>query len=371
MSTAGEPKERKRHARGMGRTYLRGSIWWIEYSHRGRKHRESSKSEKPADATALLKKRMGEIGRGRLVGPTEERVTFDDLAADFGRDRALKGKRSAKDAAQRVAHLRRHFGFDRAVDITTPRIRAYQDDRLKEGAGAATVNRDLAALSRMFTLAIQAGRLSTKPHIPRLPEPQARQGFFEHGHYLAVRAKLPDDHADILDFGYLTGWRVSEILTLEWADVVDGVIRLRPELSKNRRGRVIALAGPLADVLERRQAARKLTTPRVFHYHGRRITNLRKRWRTACTAAGLPGMKFHDLRRTAVRNLTRAGVPDSVAMNVTGHKTRSVFDRYNIVSEDDTRQAAVRMGAYVETLSTDATPTVASVSRKSKTGGRG
>lgn len=357
MSGTGARTQKKKHTRGLGRTYRRGALLWIEYWHRGKQHRESSESENPADATALLKKRLGEIGRGKLIGPTEGKVTFDNLATDFERDRALKGKRSAKDAGQRVAHLRQHFGEDRALDITTPRIRAYQDTRLTEGAEPATVNREVAALSRMFSLAIQGGRLSVKPYIPKLDEPQPRQGFFEHGAMLAVRANLTEEHRDILDFGYLSGWRIGEILTLEWSDVdlAAGVIRVPPERTKNRQAHVVALAGPVLGVIERRKAARTLTTPRVFHFHGKRITNFRKRWRTACKKAGMVGMKFHDLRRTAARNLERAGVSRSAAMAITGHKTESVYRRYAIVAEADTREGMARVGAYVETLGTDAT----------------
>jgi integrase len=125
------------------------------------------------------------------------------------------------------------------------------------------------------------------------------------------------------------------------------VIRLRHELSKTREGRVLVLSGPLAEVIERRWALRVLGCPLVFHVRGRRIVDWRKTWVRACTAARLPGKLFHDLRRTVVRNLVRAGVPERVAMGITGHRTRSVFDRYNIVDERDLAQAAARLAEYV------------------------
>ena len=364
MNTAGETTEKpnkKRHARGMGRVFLRGETWWINYWHRGREYRESSKSDSVGDANALLKKRLGEIGRGRLVGPTEEKITFEMLAADFETDRALSGKKSLRDAKERVAHLRRYFGLDRALDITTPRIRAYIQARLEEGAKPATVNRDLSALSRMFTLAVQAGRLSTRPYIRKLPESQPRQGFLEHADYLAIREHLAPAYQDVLDFGYLTGWRRGEIVRLEWRDVdrQAGIIRLRPELSKNREGRTLAMSPSIKELVGRRWKARKVTSGDggemkiamlVFHVEGRPVGDWRKTWKKACEAAKLPGKLFHDLRRTVVRNLTRAGVPERVAMTLTGHKTRSVFDRYNIVSEEDIRQATERLSTYVDSL---------------------
>ena len=344
--------------RGMGRIFRRGQIFWISYCYRGREHRESSRSTREVDAGRLLKKRLGEIGRGRLVGPIEERITFEDLATDFLRDRGIKGERSLRQAKARVAHLRRFFGFDRAVDITTARIRVYVEARLEEAATPATINRDLAALSRIFSLAIQAGRLGTRPHIPRLSEAPPRQGFMEFSEYLAIRQHLPADYQDVLEFGYHSGWRRGEILRLEWRDIDRGAgeIRLRPELSKNKDGRVLVLSDLLRPLIERRWERRALGCPLVFTVNGRPVGDWRKTWKRACKVAGLPGKLFHDLRRTVVRNLVRAGVPERVAMSITGHRTRSVFDRYNIVSDADLKQAATRLGDYLASQPT--TPTV-------------
>ena len=119
--------------RGMGRIFKRGEIYWIAYCHRGQEPQESSGSTKEADARRLLKKRLGEIGQGKLIGPTEERVTFDALAADYLQEYTLRGARSLRWAKERVAHLGRSFGMDRALDITTSRIRAYRQVRLQEG----------------------------------------------------------------------------------------------------------------------------------------------------------------------------------------------------------------------------------------------
>jgi len=334
---------------GVGRIFKRGQIWWIAYSHRGKEFRESSKSTKEAVARRLLRKRFRELGGGKFIGPAEERVTFKDLAEDFLRDYTLRGLRSKVHAKIRVAHLRAFFGMDRAIDITTARIRVYIEARLEDKAAPSTGNRELGALSRMFTLAVQGVRLSTKPHIPRLEEPSPRQGYFEHSEYLAIRDHLEPTYQDILDFGYHSGWRRGEIIGLKWGDVdrSASIIRLRPELSKNKDSRVLALSSSLREVIERRFQARQLNCLFVFHRNARPISDWRCAWKSACMAAGPPGKLFHDLRRSVVRNLTRAGVPEGVAMAVTGHKTRSVFDRYNIVSEDDLKRATDRLAEYV------------------------
>ncbi len=118
-------------------------------------------------------------------------------------------------------------------------------------------------------------------------------------------------------------------------------------MSKTREGRVVVLSTPLREVIERRWLGRAVGVALVFHRDGRSLDHFKDVWRRACQAAGLPQKLFHDVRRTALRNTVRAGIPERVAMQVSGHKTRSVFDRYNIVSETDLRQAADRLAAYL------------------------
>jgi len=138
-----------------------------------------------------------------------------------------------------------------------------------------------------------------------------------------------------------------------------GAIRLRREAAKTGRGRTVMLEGDLADLIDRRWQARLFdkngkvrVAALVFHRDGEPVGDFRKAWATACQAAGVPDKLFHDLRRTAARNMVRAGVPERVAMAVTGHLTRSMFDRYNSVNEDDLRRAAQKTTLYVDTLPT-------------------
>ena len=156
-----------------------------------------------------------------------------------------------------------------------------------------------------------------------------------------------------MNFAYLTGWRCrSEILPLPWrnVDFEAGTIRLDVGSTKNNDGRVIYMTAPLRTLLEEQwratlafQRETQQLIPLVFHNDGRPIVNYYKAWHRACRAAGLSGNVPHDFRRTAVRNMVRAGIPEKVAMQMTGHKTRSVFDRYNIVSDGDLREAARKL----------------------------
>lgn len=110
------------------------------------------------------------------------------------------------------------------------------------------------------------------------------------------------------------------------------------------------LVGALATLMARRQAARTDLVPLVFHHNGKRLTDFSKAWRRACREAGVAGKLFHDLRRTAVRNMRKAGVDHGVRMQIIGHKTQAMDRRYNIVDEEDIRQGQLQTDAYLATL---------------------
>lgn len=162
--------------RGSGSIYLRGDVYWIRYSHRGRDYRESSGSQSETVARKLLVKRLQETGKrsAKFLGQQEERVRFEDLAQMLLDDYAVNDRRSSRRIDGALKHLREAFGLDRATDITTDRIARYVADRRAKGANA-TINRELAALKRMFKLALQAERLSRAPHIAMLDEHNARR----------------------------------------------------------------------------------------------------------------------------------------------------------------------------------------------------
>ncbi len=335
--------------RGMGRVFLRGRIWWIAYMARGREVRESSRSTRKADAVALLKRRLGEIAEGRWSAPELSRPSFEQMAEAIERDYVINRRRSLDALRRRLKHLKAAFGGLSAEAITAERISRYVSERLLAGASNATVNRELSAMRRMFTLGKLAGRLSTIPPIKLLREDNARQGFVSYAQFAAIRAHLPDYLKDPVTFLYWSAWRPGEMRSLEWRDVEleAGIIRLRPERSKNYTGRLLPLAGELRAVIERALARRRPDLPYVFHHRGRPLGRFDAAWRRAAARAGLPGILAYDLRRSAVRNLVRAGVPERVAMELSGHKTRRIFERYNIVSEADLRAALGKLERYL------------------------
>ncbi len=377
-------------SRGQGSLirYERVANWYSVYWAHGKEVRQSTGTAELKLAKRAHRKRLDALAEERrggrpFVTPTEARVTTGELVAELVKDYELREARSlpqvrahlgvpAKDI-ERPRTILQAFGTWRASELTAGAIDGYVKRRLAEGAAPATVNRETQLLGQALRLGESRGQLVRAPKVRRLREDNVRQGFFEVAEYERVVAQLPVDLQDVVRFAYLTGWRRGEILTLTWADVDrDGaMIRLRPEHSKNRQGRALAIEGDLAPLLERRWQARSVPGPGgtsrvaelVFHRAGRPIADFRKAWAAACAVAGVSGRLFHDLRRSAVRNMIRARVPERVAMQVSGHKTRSMLDRYNIVSEDDLRTAMQQATKYHHAAPRTATVTSLATAR--------
>jgi integrase len=341
----------------MGSIYRRGNTYWVKYYRNGKAYRESTKSNKEADAKRLLKKREGEIANGKLPGIYFDKVRFDELAEDFIHDYRINNNKSVYRAENSVKHLKSVFEGVRVPNITTPKIQAYIEARMAEEAANATINRELSALKRMLNLGAKQTppKVDRVPHIPMLAEDNARQGFFEYGDFIALRNALPSHLYGFVTFGYKTGMRISEIAKLTWDKVNrdDWYIRLESTDTKNKHPRTIYLDDELTEVFqsqwEKRKAEGRLL-PYVFTNRTGtdRIKRFDKAWKQACKDVKIGIRHFHDFRRSAVRNMVRAGIPEQVAMKISGHKTRSVFDRYNIVDEKDLQQAAERQAVYLE-----------------------
>lgn len=326
-----------------GRRVLR--TIWLSYYHNKKRIRESSGTTDRAEARRILQERVGLSASGKLVSRGEG-VTFKDLADLVIADYRTNGKRSLSDTQRRFdKHLTPFFSEYRAHEIHTDIVRRYVKERQEAGASNATINRELAALKRGFSLLAQADRLSKKPYIPKLQEDNVRQGFFEREDFDALLAKLPDWLQAPVTFSYLTGWRIrSEVLSLTWSQVnlQEGSVTLYHGTTKNRKGRLIYLPAHMLAILEQQDR----NSPYVFTRKGQRISYPYVAWRRAVKEAELDGKIPHDFRRTAVRNMVRAGIPERVAMQIAGHKTRSIFDRYHIVADNDLREAAQKMGEF-------------------------
>ena len=340
--------------------------WFSVICVRGKQHEISTGTPDLKLAKRVHRQKLDELAADRqglkqFTTPQHRQLQFASLLDDLVSDYRVRRVKSFGSVLSHLKPLREHFGDWRALEITYRAIETYITKRRENGKANATINRELELLRRTLRLAHDRQLLPSIPKVRVLTENNTRQGFFERPDLEAVVAALPDYLRDFTRFAYLTGWRKGEITSLKWTDVDRdaGAIRLRPEAAKTGRGRTVMLEGDLAELVDRRWKARLVekngnvrVAALVFHRDGEPVGDFRKAWDTACHTAGVPDKLFHDLRRTAARNMVRASVPERVAMAVTGHLTRSMFDRYNIVSEDDLRMASQKTTMYVDTLPT-------------------
>jgi integrase len=340
----------------------RSEVWWCKYYHDGRPVRESTgvaadTETPPQEAKRFLKEREGRVATGQPILPRADRIRYEEAAADLRAHYTTTGSRDLDEAEKRLKHLDAFFTGRRLLSIGGAEATAYVEHRQRQEIANGTINRELALLTKMLRLAYEHGKLLRLPVIRKLKEAAPRAGFCEPEIFAAIRKRLPEPHGLALACCYTLAWRRAEVFGLEWRhlDLERGVVRLDAERSKTDEGREAFLPPPLLAELRAHRATfealqRKLgrVIPHVFvrltgKLAGRQIGDFRKRWEKACAAAGVPGLLVHDLRRSGVRNMVRAGVLEGVAMKISGHRTRSVFDRYNVTSSRDLQEAARRL----------------------------
>lgn len=273
------------------------------------------------------------------------------------------GKASWRMALYQTRRIRELYGSKPARELDEADLLEYRRRRRGEVTPAA-INRDISWLRAAMRRAARTRRWNPETErkeplldlndlpIFELPSEasRARRGFLEPAQFERLRRFLPPLQGDIALFAYLSCWRRGEVLGLVWPEVDWNrlTIYLPPERSKNHHGRLLPLEGRILDVIRRRWEVRLPGIDAIWHRYGRPVRDIRGAWERACQRAGFPGLRFHDLRRSGVRNLIRAGVERKVARDVSGHKTDSIYDRYNITSEGDLREAMGKLGGYFE-----------------------
>jgi integrase len=247
----------------------------------------------------------------------------------------------------------RHLGKIKAMELTQRHVDEYRMRRLGEktrrGAppSPATLDREVEVLKRILNYAVACGRLTHNPIAKArlLRKPNVRRTVVSEDEFEQLHAAAEECFKPILMVAYETGMRKREVLDLRWEqlDLREGVIRLLPQDTKAEDARVVYLTPRALEAV--RGIPRRLGSAYVFvnPQTGEPWVDVRKQFLNACKAAGLSGVWFHDLRRSFVTNARRYGVPESVVMRMSGHKTRAVFERYNVVAEEDLRDAVQRI----------------------------
>lgn len=344
---------------GSGSIFKRGRLWWCRVYVDGLPVDESSKSNNYEVAKRHLSKMNGRKVRGELGG-ANAKMTIDRVLDHYLKDQALHVAPDTLKIEKLVveAHVRPAFGKLRADKVTSAALADYRAMRTQEGASPTTCNRELGYLrTAMRTAAFTTPPMLAITNIPKFPivseNEFARQGFTEDADFEKVVSALPPYLVPLATVAYHAGIRRGELMRIDW-DQVDfdgGVIRLYRGKTKTGEPRMVPMIGTMEKVLRQAKAERDEFYPdcdRVFSRMGEPIKSFKNAWLAAVTRAGFKELQFHDLRRSGARNLSRAGVPERVIMSITGHKTRSMFDRYNIVNEADLADAAAKIKAYRE-----------------------
>jgi len=349
-----EEKKPKR-PRGTGSIYRQpGSRnWWVCYFKDGERIRESSGSETKTGAQNFLQKKLGDVATGNFVSPKVQRITVAELFEAVLVNYRNNGKEVKFAEHNWRLHLEPFFGRMRAANVGTDQLSNYIAKRMAERAANASINRELSLLRRSFTLGYKAkprkvtALLDLSEHM--LKEDNVRTGFVDQQQYQALAAKAADRPwlRTLIAFGFTYGVRVGELLALRVGevDLLGNVLRLNPGETKNGSGRTAGLTEECYRLALQMVRGKQADDFLFTRGNGKRVKDFRETWDALTKAAGLPGLRFHDLRRSAVRNMKRRGIPESVAMRISGHKTRSVFDRYDIVSESDLAEAALKIEA--------------------------
>ena len=339
--------------RGTGSIYhQKGSaVWWVKYYRNGKPYRESSRKTSEREAQDFLKKRLAEITTGTFTGPHTERIQVDELAADFLRDYRINRRKTLRDAEARWRlHLQPFFGHLRAVEVSSSLIARYVDSRQQAKAENATINRELACLKRMYHLAqrVTPPKVLRVPVFPKLSEGNVRKGSLDDAGYSRLVDASPELWFRVLfELGRTYGWRRGELLRMraKEVDLLGKTLQLEPGTTKNRDGREVTMTDAVYRLMCALLAGKKPDDFVLTRKDGTPVRDFRKAWWAACIHAGLgkmvcgkcslpvtgkkceacdsanlkyEGLIFHDLRRTAARNLRRAGVAEGVIQKIGG-----------------------------------------------------
>lgn len=373
-------KERERRGKGEGSIFKPSGCknWYVSYYSNGRQISESAGSDVKQLAIARLQDRIAAVKAGQRDPNRVERLLLSELFDDVLLDYETNGRATHRDCEARIRlHLKVFFGPNaRAAQVSNVDAQRYILFRREQGAPDSTVANELSVLRRALNLAFENRKLPSAPYIG-LPAgyDKPRKGFVEPCAYRTLVQNLPDHVKPIVALAFFTGARRGELLGLTWSqvDLRAGFIRLSGEDTKNSCPRTIPVAiEPLELLREQRRIVEEKSPgfPFVFFREPRPneraggpallpLGDFDDHWQAACVASGLGeffeeeekqkyrGLNFHDLRRSAVRMLTRSGVPEHTAMAVSGHKTRTMFSRYDIVNEADLSAAARSVGEHV------------------------
>jgi len=341
---AENPKPVVKRPRGTGSLYKQpgSNIWWVQFHRNGQRFRESTGTDNKRKAQDYLRNKIAEASLG-TYSPKASHVTVAELVEAKLISDKNNGHKDLRTVEGRwKLHLEPFLGHAKARDLSTASLGRYVQKRQAEGAPNATINRELSLVRAAFYAARRSGILKIIPYFPMLTESNVRKGFLRDDQYVALATACAAEGLWLraaFEVAHAYGWRLGELLSLRVRQLDFPAKTIRLFDTKNGSGRVVVMTEKVRELLFA-CCAGKGPDDLVFTRKGKPIVDMRKAWKKVTDAAGCPGLLFHDLRRTGVRNLRRLGVSETIAMKISGHKTSAMFRRYDIDDESDLREVA-------------------------------
>ena len=334
-----------------------GRAYWIEWYQDGQRKRERIGPNKAA-AEQRLREVLSARTEGRHIKKSQDfRTTFKELSKWYLALAEVQAKRSFDRDQALVRKLEPFFGDRLLKDITPALVEAYKQKRIgeksyrKQLTKPATVNRELACLQAIFSKAVKNGKADKHPAqwVKHLKTNNIRDRVLSPDEYERLMSYLPNHLKPIVRLAYFSGMRRGEILGLTWdqVDLREGFIYLKPEDTKTQEGRSVPLHDELIEMF--RSMPRGLPGVPVFTYQGKALGEVKRAFKTACRRAGIEDFTFHDLRHTAINNWRLQGHDYFRIMAASGHKTMSVFKRYNTVSQEELKTLVGRKNGGMDT----------------------
>jgi integrase len=339
--------------------------YWISYRFPGGKQRRELVGNSISEARDADGKRKAEKREGKLFEiKLDTKMTFQELSKWYLGLEKVRGLASFFVIELSLKKFNKVFGDTIVSKIMPADLENYQERRRKEGMADGTIDHEIGKTKTMIIKAFDNGlvgaeTLRTFKKVKRLVKKNsdARNRILSHAEFKSLKDNLPKHLEGMVAMGYYTGMRFGEIHSLTWdqIDMKSRIICLEAADTKDRERRNIPICEELYEEIKR--VPRAVHDPHVFQFRGKPVKNIRTGLVKACGKAGIvygrfkkDGFVFHDLRHTFNTNMRKAGVPESVIMKITGHSTREMFDRYNTVDDEDTKNAVRQLGSFLQSV---------------------
>ncbi len=339
----------------MGRIYKKGKMWYIDFQDAdGNRHRKSiSKSKRIAERKLYeveLKRDKGE----HLDILERDDILFDDFVKDYlAYSKANKAPGSYKRDLTSKRALLKYFSGQSLTEIKPQEIERYKAERQKTVTNA-TINRELAFLSHLYTMAKKWDKIDKDPtkKVQKLKEPPGRTRFLTEDELLRLLNECPDHIVPIIITAVNSGIRKSNLLNLKWNQIDLNNSQIKIISSKNNESRIIPMNNTLVDLFKNLEHRNE--EDYVFaRKNGRRIKNIIEGFKAALNRAEILDFRFHDLRHTFGSHLAMSGANIKTIQKLMGHKDISMTLRYAHLSQDHLKKAVNELDSRMNLFGTN------------------